>query len=51
MLKDNKLSIQDIGLTLGISDYTVGEINRGHNSWCPKNIKYPIRKGVKKNTY
>lgn len=52
MLQNNQeLSIIDIGLTLGISDFTVGEINRGKNSWCPKNIKYPIRKAVKQNTY
>ena len=50
-LKNSKLSIVDIGLTLGISDFTVGEINRGKNSWCPKNIEYPIRKSVQKNTH
>lgn len=46
-----QLSIIDIGLTLNISAYTVGEINRGKNSWCPKNEIYPIRKGVQNNTY
>lgn len=50
-LKDSELSIIDISLTLGISDYTIGEINRGKNSWCPKNIQYPIRKSIQKNTY
>lgn len=51
-LKNKKeLSIEDIGLTLGISDYTVGEINRGKNSWCPKNINYPIRKSIQRYTY
>lgn len=51
LLKTTNLSITDIGLTLNISDYTVGEINRGHNSWCPKGLKYPIRMGIKANTY
>ena len=52
MLKEEiNLTIEDIALTLGISDYTVGEINRGKNSWCPKDISYPIRKGIKKYTY
>lgn len=52
MLKnDLNLSIVDIGLTLGISNYTVGEINRGKNSWCPKDLNYPIRKNIKKNVY
>lgn len=51
LLQKTALSITDIGLKLNISDYTVGEINRGKNSWCPKNISYPIRKGEKKNTY
>ena len=50
-LKDSELSIIDIGLTLGISDFTVGEINRGNNSWCPKNIQYPIRNSIQQNTY
>lgn len=49
--EQTNLSIQDIAHQLSISDYTVGEINRGKNSWCPSNINYPIRKGVKKNTY
>lgn len=51
MLKDNKESIEEIGLIVGVSSFTVGEINRGKNSWCPKNISYPIRKGIKQNTY
>lgn len=48
----NDLSIQDIALTLGISDYTVGQINRGKSkTYCPENIDYPIRKAIQKNTY
>ena len=50
-LQNSNLSIIDIGLTLGISDFTVGEINRGKNSWCPINIQYPIRKSIQSNTY
>lgn len=50
-LKNSELSIEEIGLTLNISDYTVGEINRGNNSWCPKDLSYPIRKAIQKNTY
>ena len=50
-LTNSELSIIDIGLTLSISDYTVGEINRGNNSWCPKELSYPIRKSIQKNTY
>lgn len=49
--EDSHLSVEDIALTLGISEYTVGEINRGQNSWCPRNISYPVRKGIKKHTY
>lgn len=50
-LKNSSLSIFDISLTLGISAYTIGEINRGKNSQCPKDIQYPIRKSIQKNTY
>lgn len=50
-LKNTQLSINNIGLTLNISSFTVGDINRGKNSWCPKNINYPVRKGVQDNTY
>ena len=45
-LKDSDLSIIDIGLTLGISSFTIGEINRGKNSWCSQDINYPIRKSI-----
>lgn len=51
LINKTELSIEDIGLTLQISPYTIGEINRGKNSWCPKNINYPIRKGIQANTY
>lgn len=51
LINSPNLSITDIGLTLGISSYTVGEINRGKNSWCTKEYKYPLRKGVQQNTY
>lgn len=51
MLQKTNISIKDIGQQLNISDFTIGEINRGTNSWCPKNFNYPIRKGIKKSTY
>ena len=51
LLISSNLSIEGIGEKLQISSYTIGEINRGKNSWCPKDRTYPIRKGVKENTY
>ena len=50
-LTNSDLSMDDIALTTNVKSYTVGEINRGKNSWCPPDINYPIRKPVKKNTY
>ena len=50
-LNNSDLSMDDIALTTNVKSYTVGEINRGKNSWCPPDIDYPIRKPVKKNTY
>lgn len=34
-----------------VKEYTVGCINRGTNSWCPKNLTYPLVKGEKNKTY
>ena len=51
MLINSTLTYQEIALALNINEYTVGEINRGTNSWCPKNLKYPLRKPVQANTY
>lgn len=51
MLQETNNSIENIALSIGVKAYTVGEINRGKNSWCPKHLAYPIRKGIKQNTY
>ena len=51
MLFNTSLNYKDIALATNINEYTVGEINRGSNSWCPKDINYPIRKPVQNSTY
>jgi hypothetical protein len=42
---------EEIALDVRVHSYTVGEINRGNNSWCSINLNYPIRKPIKANTY
>lgn len=37
------MTYEEIALATDINLYTVGEINRGSNSWCPKELKYPLR--------
>lgn len=51
MLENTTMVYKDIALAMDINEYTVGEINRGSNSWCPKDIVYPIRKPIQKSTY
>ena len=51
LLLNSTLNQTDIALTVDISPFTVGEINRGKNSWCPKDLEYPLRKPIQKNTY
>lgn len=51
MLFNTTLTQLEIALATDVNEYTVGEINRGSNSWCPKDISYPIRKPIQKNTY
>lgn len=51
MLQETDDNLENIALSTGVKAYTVGEINRGKNSWCPKHLSYPIRKGIKQNTY
>lgn len=51
LLQTTNLSQESIGKKVGVLAYTVGEINRGRNSWCPKDLNYPIRKSVQKSTY
>lgn len=62
-LDDNKIDIiidmllhtdatqEQIAEVLNINSYTVGEINRGNNSWCPKDLIYPLRKPIQNNTF
>lgn len=51
MLFNTKAGYKEIALTVDVNEYTIGEINRGKNSWCPEDIDYPIRKPLQKNTY
>lgn len=51
LLQTTDKSQEEIALIVNIHSYTVGEINRGNNSWCPINLQYPIRKPIKANTY
>jgi group I intron endonuclease len=51
MILNTSMTQEEIGLATDVHPYTVGEINRGTNSWCPKDLKYPLRKPVQKNTY
>lgn len=51
MIINTTMTWYEIALATNINSYTVGEINRGTNSWCPKDLKYPLRKPVKQNTY
>ena len=51
LLQTTNKTQEEIALDVGIHTYTVGEINRGNNSWCPINLSYPIRKPIKANTY
>lgn len=51
MLSNTEIAYKEIALAVDINEYTVGEINRGSNSWCPLDISYPIRKPIQQNTY
>ena len=51
MLLNTNMSQDEIALATNIHSYTVGEINRGTNSWCPKDLNYPLKKPVQNNTY
>ena len=51
LLKMTNKTQDEIASLIGIHSYTVGEINRGYNSWCPSNLSYPIRKPIKSSTY
>lgn len=51
LLTTTDYSQAEIAQKTNVKEYTVGCINRGTNSWCPKNLSYPLIKGEKKNTY
>ena len=51
MLLNTDMTQENIALAVDICPYTVGEINRGKNSWCPPELNYPLRKPVQKNTF
>lgn len=51
MLLNTNMTQEEIGLATDVHAYTIGEINRGTNSWCPKDLSYPLRKPVQKNTF
>ena len=51
LLLNSTLTYDEIADVTEINEYTVGEINRGNNSWCPKDLTYPLRKPVQKNTF
>ena len=51
MLINTDMTQDEIALATDVYTSTVGKINRGENSWCPKNLTYPLRKPIQKNTY
>lgn len=51
LLCNSTKNMTDIALMTDVKEYTIGEINRGKNSWCPKDLEYPLRKPIKTNTY
>ena len=50
LLKNTKLTFEEIARQNHIKVYTVGIINRGLHSCCPKNQQYPLRKTEQKYT-
>lgn len=51
MLRNTEMSQKEIALATDTLEYTVGQINRGQNSWCPKDLDYPIKKAIQFSTY
>lgn len=51
MILNTSLTWKEISEAVNVNEYTVGEINRGTNSWCPKDLSYPLRKPIQSNTY
>ena len=50
LLTTNKTQ-EEIAELCDVKAYTVGEINRGTNSWCPETLEYPLRKPIQAFTY
>lgn len=51
MLLNTEMTQKEISLATNTNEFTIGEINHGRNSWCPKDIKYPLRQPVQKSTF
>lgn len=51
MIINTDMTQNEIALATDVHSYTIGEINRGSNSWCPTDLKYPLRKPIQNNTY
>lgn len=51
LLKTTDMPINKISSLTGISAFTIGNINRGNSSYCPKDLEYPIRRPIKKYTH
>lgn len=51
MILNTSMTWKEIALATNINEYTVGAINNGKNSWCPSDLKYPLRKSIQKNTF
>ena len=51
MIINTSMTWKEIALATNINEYAVGAINNGKNSWCPSDLKYPLRKSIQKNTF
>ena len=51
MIINTSMTWKEIALATNTNEYTIGAINNGKNSWCPSDLKYPLRKPNQKNTF
>lgn len=51
MIINTSMTWKEIALATNANEYTIGAINNGKNSWCPSDLKYPLRKPNQKNTF
>ena len=51
MIINTSMAWKEIALATNTNEYTIGAINNGKNSWCPSDLKYPLRKPNQKNTF